>query len=283
MFQNTWYQMGRSIVSMYARGIMRADIQYECPLPKGAKIIAANHPCTNDPAFVSLITREHVTILIKGNLFKLPLFGRSLRMAGHVPVIYGNGRAALEAGIKQLKAGRTVLIFPEGEISPDGGFNPAHTGVARLALATGAPVIPVGVSLNQKKVRLVLTQIEGEQETGAWYLKGPYALTVGRPLIFNGNPDDRSQTREVTGQIMQRITRLSHFGHQRLASRLNAPRLLPQVSLARPKAAAESAAKFAWKGTWQAFKQSAQAIGRSPAFRAAESLLVLVLMYAKHI
>lgn len=281
MFQNTWYQMGRAIVNFYARGIMHADIQLNTPLPKGAKIIAANHPSTNDPAFVTLITREHVTILIKGSLFKLPLFGRSLRMSGHVPVMCGNGQAALEAGIRLLKAGRTVMIFPEGEISPEGGYNRAHTGVARLALATGAPVIPVGISLDQKKVRLVPTQIEGEQDTGTWYLKGPYAITVGQPVTFRGDPNDRAHAQTVTGQVMQHITGLSEAGHRRLAAASPRPaRLpLPQVSLARPK----STVRYAWKESWQAFKETAQKVGRSPAFRAVESMLVVWFMYVKHL
>ena len=281
MFQNTWYQMGRAIVSFYARGIMHADIQLDTPLPKGAKIIAANHPSTNDPAFVTLITREHVTILIKGSLFSMPLFGRSLRMSGHVPVMCGNGQAALEAGIRLLKAGRTVMIFPEGEISPDGGYNRAHTGVARLALATGAPVIPVGISLDQKKVRLVPTQIEGEQDTGTWYLNGPYAITVGQPVTFRGDPNDRNHAQTVTGQVMQRITRLSEAGHRRLAAAYSPPERLPmpQISLARPR----SSVQYAWKETWQTFTQTAQRVGRSPAFRAVESMLVVWFMYVKHL
>jgi 1-acyl-sn-glycerol-3-phosphate acyltransferase len=278
MFQNTWYQMGRAIVNFYARGIMHVDIHLDCALPKGAKIIAANHPCTNDPAFVTLITREHVTILIKGSLFKLPLFGHSLQMAGHVPVIQGKGQAAVEAGIRLLKAGRTVMIFPEGEISPEGGFHRAHSGLARLALATGAPVIPVGISLNQKKVHRVVTQVDGDEDVGTWYLKGPYALTVGQPMVFNGCPDDRDQVQQVTGTVMQHIARLSQSGHRRLALRDAAPApRVPQVVTA-PKAAAQ----FAWKGAQQTWLQGIQAIGRSPVFRTFESLAVLVLMFFRH-
>src|SRR5690348_7878823 len=132
MLQNFWYQLGRLIVDLYVRFVIRADIYHYSAMPKGAKIIAVNHPCTNDPAFVTTITHEQTTILIKDTLFKIPLFGKSLRMAGHVPVVSGNGRAALEAAIRLVKAGRTVMVFPEGEISPENGFHKAHTGVARL-------------------------------------------------------------------------------------------------------------------------------------------------------
>ncbi len=288
MFQKTWYQIGRSIVGFYLRHVIRADIHHRQPLPKGAKIIAANHPSTSDPAFVTVLTREQTTILIKETLFKVPLFGRSLRMAGHVPVVAGNGRAALEEATRLLRSGRTVVIFPEGEISPEGSFNKAHTGVARLALATGAPVIPVGISLDHSKIHRIHTQVEGKQETGAWYLNGPYAMTVGEPMTFQGSADDHEHVHAVTGQIMQRLATLSGHGALRLAAR-RAPALQPQnstnempASTRLSTASPATTVQVAWKGTWQAFQHSAHVVTRSPLFRAAESVVVVILMYARH-
>lgn len=277
MFQETWYQIGRSIVHFYVNRIMRADVQHDCPWPAGAKIIAANHPSTNDPAFVTTLTNEKATILIKDTLFKVPLFGRSLRMAGHVPVVAGNGRAALEEGIRLLKAGKTVMIFPEGEISPEGGLNHAHTGVARLALATGAPVIPVGISLDARRVRLVHTMVEGKSEVGTWYLQGPYAMTAGRPVHYAGSLDNYEQVRQVTDEIMNHIAMLSRRGDHRLARRVAAGRAL-RLGMASPT----TAMHVAWRGTWTAFCQSARLALRSPIVRAVESGLVMLLMYARH-
>src|SRR5512144_1260302 len=114
MFQKTWYMLGRNIVDPYVSNVMKADIHYKAALPEGPKIIAVNHPSTNDPAFVTALFKEQVSILILETLFKVPLFGRSLRMAGHVEVMMGNGRAALEEGIRLVKSGRSVMIFPEG-------------------------------------------------------------------------------------------------------------------------------------------------------------------------
>jgi len=216
MFQNTWYQIGRSIVNFYVRNVLRADITHEAPLPSGAKILAVNHPSTSDPAFVTVLIKEQASILIRETLFKVPVFGRSLRMAGHVPVVAGNGRAALEEGIRLLKAGRTIIIFPEGEISPESGPLKPHTGIARLALLTGAPVIPVGISLDQKQIRIVQTRVEGKLEPSAWYLHGPYAMTVGAPHVYEGDVEDHGHVRSVTGQIMNNIMTLSHRGHARL-------------------------------------------------------------------
>jgi hypothetical protein len=214
-------------------------------------------------------------------------------MAGHVPVVAGNGKAALEEGIRLLRAGRTVVIFPEGEISPEGRFHKAHTGVARLALATGAPVIPVGISLNHKRIRQVYTTVDGKQEIASWYLHGPYAMTVGEPLTFQGSPEDHEQVRQVTGQIMQQIAVLHRIGALRLAHRAikqlspqRTPRLRlgpsfrlgTSLSLATPK----SAVQIAWKGSWLAFQQSTRLMMRSAIFKTVESGLLFLLMYARN-
>ncbi len=285
MFQNTWYQMGRSIVDLYVRFVLRADIHHHAPLPKGAKIFAVNHPSTSDPAYVTVLTREQTTILIKETLFKVPLFGRSLRMAGHVPVVAGNGRAALEEGIRLLRAGRTVVIFPEGEISPEKGFNKAHTGIARLALVTGAPVIPIGISLNPQKLRQVHTTIDGKKETSAWYMHGPYAMTIGKAVSFQGSVDDHEHVRAVTGQIMQQIAILCKHGEARLAHRYIRPEIPPEKARRAPRlgeAAPNSTFQVAYKGTWQAFQQSARIVTRSAIFRTVESVLLFLLMHARH-
>ena len=281
MFQYIWYQIGRLIVDLYVRYILKADIHRPAPLPGGAKIFVVNHPSTSDPAFVTVLTKEQTTILIKETLFKVPLFGRSLRMAGHVPVVAGNGKAALETGIRLLKAGRTVVIFPEGEISPENGLNKAHSGAARLALATGAPVIPIGISLNYRKLRHVHSTVEGKQELGSWYLHGPYAMTVGEPVTFAGNLEDREQVHAVTGQIMQHVQQLCYHSQRRLAHRAlyqASKKMAPRLGFATPQAAMQ----VAWKGTWLSLKQPALLLMRSPLFKTIESALVVVLMYARH-
>lgn len=275
MFQNIWYQMGRSMVDFYARYILKADIHKPSPFPKGAKIIAVNHPSTTDPAWVTALSNEQMIILIKETVFKVPVFGRSLMMSGHVPVVAGNGRAALDTAVSLLKAGKTVVIFPEGIISPDRGLHKGHTGVARLALTTGAPVIPVGISLNPRKKHLIHAIIDGIPETLAWYMRGPYAMTVGEPVSFQGDPDDREQVRSITGEIMQQIGVLYHQSEARLAHRAAARGT--RLGLATPK----TALQVAWKGTWTAFEQSARMVFRSPAFRTVESLFLVVLMYAR--
>lgn len=272
MLHNFWYQIGRLIVSFYIRCIMRVDIQQDAPFPKGAKIIAVNHPSTNDPAFVTALSAEHMTILIKDTVFKVPLFGHSLRFSGHVPVIRGQGQAAMEEGIRLLREGRTVMIFPEGEISPQGSFHKPHTGVARMALLTGVPVVPVGISVDGRKVNRIFSKIDGEMEPISWYLRGPYAMTVGKAVNFHGSLEDRDQVRDVTGQIMHHIVTLSRRGDQRL-SQARAPR----YSTASPR----STLHVAWSGTRLGFQHSARLISQTAVYRLAESAVVFVLMFAR--
>ncbi|MDD5369449.1 MAG: lysophospholipid acyltransferase family protein [Anaerolineaceae bacterium] len=179
-------------------------------MPKGAVILAANHPCTVDPAMLTLLTHRQVSILILDTLFKVPLFGASLKFSGHIPVVCGQGQAALNEAERLVRAGRSVVIFPEGEISPpDGGYCKPRSGLARLALITGAPIVPVGIHLDPRQIRVIETQVGHKPEIGTWYLSGPYGMTVGEPMLFKGGVEDREYVKRVSEQVMNRIARLS--------------------------------------------------------------------------
>jgi len=219
MLQQTWYTLGRAAVGAYAQTMLKVDISRRALLLKGAKIIAANHPTTTDPILIGLLTLEPMHVLITEMCFKVPLVGQSLRLAGHVPVVTGNGRSAFDEAARLLEAGQTVGIFPEGALSPlDGGLEKPHTGVARLALISGAPVIPVGIHLQRERIRFVETTVGDDTETARWYLYGPYAMTVGEPMRFEGDVEDRRYVRSISERIMQRIARLSRESAQRISA-----------------------------------------------------------------
>lgn len=204
------------VVGLYAALMLDLDVAWDAPLPEGPKIIAPNHPTTTDPFLVTTVVREPVSILIDDRLFKVPLFGRYLRLAGHVPVVPGRGREAFEAARRLLEAGRTVAIFPEGHISPpEGGFYGPRTGAVRLSLITGAPIVPVGIHLDRARIRLVETSIEGKTVVGTWYLRGPYAITVGEPMRLQGDVEDREHVRAASERLIQRIAVLARQGERR--------------------------------------------------------------------
>lgn len=135
------------------RSIMKRDWhgQEHFP-PSGGMILAANHLSYVDWAAVALFTYQagrYPAFLIKASMFDVKVVGPFLRGCGQFPVNRGGADAALvlreaERGIER---GECVVIYPEGTATRDPAQWPmlARTGVARLALATGAPVIPLAL------------------------------------------------------------------------------------------------------------------------------------------
>ena len=212
-----WYQLGRTIVQTYAGCMFRMDVVYQVPLATGSKILAANHPSTTDPLLMTTLLSEQISILINQILFRIPVVGASLRACGHICVDMAHGRPAMAEAERLLKDGGNLGIFPEGEISPAGSFHRPHTGVARLAIASGAPVIPIGIYLDPTKIHPMELIVDGKTEIGNWYTHGAYAVTVGAPIVFNGDPEDREYVRWAADQIMQRITVLTQESARRTA------------------------------------------------------------------
>jgi 1-acyl-sn-glycerol-3-phosphate acyltransferase len=126
---------------------MRSDVEWETDLPSGAKIIAANHPTTTDPFLMMSWPFEPVYILISEAAFNVPLIGRFLCLAGHIPVYAHRGREAFEAALHLLSEGQTVGIFPEGALSEDDGqLVTARSGAIRLAATARVPIVPAGIA-----------------------------------------------------------------------------------------------------------------------------------------
>jgi 1-acyl-sn-glycerol-3-phosphate acyltransferase len=219
--QQPWYEMGRDVVGAYGRLLFGLDVHYRSALPAGAKILAANHPSTSDPMLMTTLVPEPVSILINETLFHVPVVGMSLRLCGHIRVDHDNGRMALEQGVRYLQAGRTVGVFPEGEISLGESHCPRpRTGVARLALRARAPIIPVGIAVDMQRIRYIRTRVEGREEVGTWYAHGPYAMTVGEPMRFAGDVEDREYVHTVAEKVMKEIVALrQESGRRVLAAR----------------------------------------------------------------
>ncbi len=223
MFRQTLYHFGQIAMRIYAGTLLDTVVWYDSPLPPGPKILAANHPTTLDPFLLLTITREEVSILVTEFCFALPLFGRYLRGAGHIPVAHHNGRPAFDEAVHRLNDGHSVGIFPEGALSPiEGGVCRAHTGVARLALTAHVPVIPVGIALQRERIHFRDTRAGDEMMTARWVFGGKYTLTVGEPLYLDGDVNDRAGVRAATDRIMQRIEDLSALSATRLRATLSA-------------------------------------------------------------
>ncbi|MCK5282673.1 MAG: 1-acyl-sn-glycerol-3-phosphate acyltransferase [Nanoarchaeota archaeon] len=114
------------------------------------------------------------------------------------------GREALSKAVEHLKKGNLIMIYPEGTRTITGKMNRAKTGVARLALAAKAPVIPMGIT-NTFKIW------PKEKKIPRFGKKAD--LNIGNPLYFDkyyGKDDDKKALRKVTTLIMNEIAKLSH-------------------------------------------------------------------------
>ncbi len=110
-------------------------------------IYLANHTSNVDPPAVFPYL-PRVVILGKAAVFRWPLLGHALNLAEFIPVQRDDPdsrRKALEAGVKRLRKGLSLLIFPEGTRSPDGALLPFRPGPFTMALETGVPVVPITI------------------------------------------------------------------------------------------------------------------------------------------
>lgn len=145
------YRLALEVCRPITRGLTKATWKGQDNFPKDRPFIVIMNHLTEFDAFVIMhfITDEGIAVraMAKASLFKVPLLGTILRKTKMVEVHRGSERSkdALEAAKQAIRDGETIAIFPEGTLTTDPKFWPMQfkTGAARLALATGAPIIPV--------------------------------------------------------------------------------------------------------------------------------------------
>jgi 1-acyl-sn-glycerol-3-phosphate acyltransferase len=211
-----------TVVRLYTWLMLQIDVLWQEPFPPGPKLIVANHPSTTDPFYLGLLSTQPVSLLIMEALFLVPVLGAFLRLSGHIPVSPEKGRTAFDAAHGRLLRGRSVAIFPEGDLSPaEGGCCRPHTGAARLALLTGVPIVPVGIYLPRDRRRAVGPTIAGERQQGYLYLRGKYSMTVGQAMHFDGDVEDREHVVSISEQIMRQIMSLAQESERRVEAVLD--------------------------------------------------------------
>ncbi|WP_433794165.1 lysophospholipid acyltransferase family protein [Actinoplanes sp. CA-252034] len=176
----------------------------------GPVILACNHLSFSDSIFTPLIMRRKVTFVAKAEYFTgKGIKGWFSRMfftgAGTIPVDRSGGeaaQAALDTLLRVLTEGNIAGIYPEGTRSPDGRLYRGKTGVARLALESGAPVVPVAL-LNTDEIQPTGTLIPTVKRV---------QIRIGQPLDFSRYADqrgDRFVERAITDEIMYELMALS--------------------------------------------------------------------------
>lgn len=176
----------------------------------GPAILASNHLSFSDSFFLPLVVPRKITFLAKSDYFtgrgvKGKLTKGFFAGVGQVPIDRSGGSAsdgALTTGMRVLSSGKLLGLYPEGTRSPDGRLYRGKTGIARMALKSGVPVIPIAM-INTDVV----------QPTGKLIPRlGRVGIKVGRPLDFSryaGMEDDRFVLRSITDEIMYELMTLS--------------------------------------------------------------------------
>lgn len=205
------YSLGRLAIGSVARLIYRPHIEGRENIPRsGGVILASNHLSFIDSIAIPVAAPRPVHFLAKSSYFDGTGFrGWASRTfftsIGAIPVRRGAGQAALDALDQQrqiLNQGRAVALYPEGTRSLDGRLYKGRTGVAFLALQTGAPVVPVGLIGTDKAL-----------PKGAKFPSRSERITVrfGEPIDVtrHGSADSGRARRLATDEIMAAIHALS--------------------------------------------------------------------------
>lgn len=205
---NLPYGVLRAFLTPFLMLLFRPKVKGLRHVPgSGPVIIASNHLSFSDSIFMPLVVPRKVTFLAKSEYFTSPgpkglLKKLTFIALGQVPVDRSGGRrseAALITGLKVLAEGKCLGIYPEGTRSPDGRLYKGRTGIARLAIESGAPVIPVAM-FNTEKIQPTGTVVPKVMRV---------EMIFGEPMYFEGDSTDLQHLRDVTDKIMASIQEMS--------------------------------------------------------------------------
>jgi len=206
------YRFARTTLRPLVRAVTRREWQGAEHLPAdGGVILAVNHLSFLDPVLVAYCVDDlgrEPRFLAKSELFAVPVVGRILRGAGQIPVHRRTTAAAraYEDAVAAVRDGECVVVYPEGTLTHDPQLWPmrGRGGAARVALATGAPLVPVA----QWGVQRVL---------GPWsrrlrpWPRARVVVSFGPPVALDdlrGRESDPEAVAEATERVMTAITTL---------------------------------------------------------------------------
>ena len=205
-----YWLMKNVIAGPILKGIFRPWVVGLENIPAtGAVILASNHLSFIDSIFLPLVVDRHVSFLAKSDYFtRKGLKGWAtkafMNATGQLPIDRSGGKASeasLNTGLAVLARGEILGIYPEGTRSPDGKLYRGRTGVARMILEAGVPVVPVAM-VDTAQIMPIGKRLPKVGRIGI--IVGP-ALDFSR---FDGMEGDRFILRSVTDEIMYALQAL---------------------------------------------------------------------------
>ena len=206
------YWIVKAVLWPLLRLVYRVRITGRDQVPRrGPAVLAANHQSFCDSLFIPLVVRRRVTYLAKAEYFDQKRTAWFFRAVGQIPIHRTGGDAsarALATAKEVLEAGGVIALYPEGTRSTDGHVHRGRTGVARLAMECGVPVIPVGVEGTDRV-----------QPRGSRWLRPflPVRISFGAPMTFDSaglvdaetGRTSSERLRAFTDSLMSEISRLA--------------------------------------------------------------------------
>ena len=206
-----YWMLKRVFLGPLLRVLFRPKVEGLEHIPaEGPAILASNHLSFSDSIFLPLVIDRRLTCLAKSDYFTGPglkgwLTAAFFRGVGQLPIDRSGGKAseaALRAGLAVLGEGDLLGLYPEGTRSPDSRLYRGRTGVARMALIAGVPVIPVAM-IDTDKAQPTGQIVPNIRQVG---------VKIGAPLDFSryeGMEGDRFVLRSITDEIMYELMQLS--------------------------------------------------------------------------
>jgi 1-acyl-sn-glycerol-3-phosphate acyltransferase len=189
---NSWWRYGLPVVGV------------EHVPARGATLVTFNHVSSLDGPVLAIELARRVQrparFLVAAEFFRKRFHGWVLRTFDQIPIRRGRSdAAALDAALAALRAGSIVAIAPEGSVNPDpSSLQRVRGGFARLALPTGAPIVPVGIWGTQERW----------PRTGLrwWPLSRPtLAISFGPPLLPEGDIEDDAEIEALKERLRERL------------------------------------------------------------------------------
>lgn len=192
------YRAVRAVLAPAIRAVWRVEIVGAGNMPAGAAIVVANHDSLSDPFFLGVATERPLRFLAKQELWRNGVARRVLDGLGGIPVERRRGDVgAVAAAADALGRGAVVAIFPQGTVlgPPD---RPWQRGAARLALTTGAPLVPVAI-VGADAVLRPGTRLPR---------RAPVKVVIGSPIVVERASPTIPATRELTDRLREAVAAL---------------------------------------------------------------------------